>query len=178
MKSGSNLEKMLTAGHFAVTGELGPPRGNNVEEVRHKAAHLKGIVESVNITDNQTAVVRMASWAACKILIDEGLEPNLQMVARDRNRIALQSDILGATALGIKNVLCLSGDHQRFGDHPEGKNVYDLDSLQLLDTLRKMRDEKTFLNGKELDGAPEIFLGAAENPFAEIGRASCRERVS
>jgi methylenetetrahydrofolate reductase (NADPH) len=167
MKSGSNLEKMLTAGHFAVTGELGPPRGNNVEEVRHKAAHLKGIVESVNITDNQTAVVRMASWAACKILIDEGLEPNLQMVARDRNRIALQSDLLGATALGIKNVLCLSGDHQRFGDHPEGKNVYDLDSLQILDTFRKMRDEKTFLNGKELDGAPEIFLGAAENPFAD-----------
>jgi methylenetetrahydrofolate reductase (NADPH) len=167
MKSGSNLEKVLTADHFAVTGELGPPRGNNVEEVRHKAKYLKGIVESVNITDNQTAVVRMASWAACKILIDEGLEPNLQMVARDRNRIALQSDILGATALGIKNVLCLSGDHQRFGDHPEGKNVYDLDSLQLLDTLRKMRDEKTFLNGKELDGAPDIFLGAAENPFAD-----------
>ncbi len=167
MKSGSNLEKMLSAGHFAVTGELGPPRGNNAEEVRHKAKHLKGIVESVNITDNQTAVVRMASWAACKILIDEGLEPNLQMVARDRNRIALQSDLLGATALGIKNVLCLSGDHQRFGDHPEGKNVYDLDSLQLLDTFRKMRDEKTFLNGKELDGAPEIFLGAAENPFAD-----------
>jgi len=166
MKSGSNFEKVLSAGHFAVTGELGPPRGSNVEEVRHKAAYLKGIVESVNITDNQTAVVRMASWAACKILIDEGLEPNLQMVARDRNRIALQSDILGATALGVKNVLCLSGDHQRFGDHPEGKNVYDLDSLQLLDTLRKMRDEKTFLNGKELDGAPEIFLGAAENPFA------------
>ncbi len=167
MKSGSNLEKMLSAGHFAVTGELGPPRGNNAEEVRHKAKHLKGIVESVNITDNQPAVVRMASWAACKILIDEGLEPNLQMVARDRNRIALQSDLLGATALGIKNVLCLSGDHQRFGDHPEGKNVYDLDSLQLLDTFRKMRDEKTFLNGKELDGAPEIFLGAAENPFAD-----------
>lgn len=167
MKAGSNLEKMLTAGHFAVTGELGPPKGNNAEEVRHKAAHLKGIVESVNITDNQTAVVRMASWAACKILIDEGLEPNYQMVCRDRNRLALMADILGATALGIKNVLCLSGDHQRFGDHPEGKNVYDLDSVQLLATFKKMRDEKKFLNDKELEGAPEIFIGAAANPFAD-----------
>jgi len=167
MKAGSNLEKVLREGHFAVTGELGPPRGNNAEEVRHKALHLKGIVESVNVTDNQTAVVRMASWAACKILIEEGVEPNLQMVARDRNRIALQSDILGSTALGIKNVLCLSGDHQRFGDHPESKNVFDLDSIQLLDTFRKMRDEKIFLNGKELDGNPKVFLGAAENPFAD-----------
>ncbi|MCF8032404.1 MAG: methylenetetrahydrofolate reductase [Desulfarculaceae bacterium] len=167
MKAGSNLEKVLAAGHFAVTGELGPPMGNNVEEVRHKAGFLKGIVESVNITDNQTAVVRMASWAACKILIDEGLEPNYQMVCRDRNRLALMADILGATALGIKNVLCLSGDHQRFGSHPESKNVYDLDSVQLLAAFQKMRDEKKFLNDKDLDGAPEIFIGAASNPFAD-----------
>ncbi len=167
MKAGSNLEKVLEAGHFAVTGELGPPRGNNVEEVKHKASFLKGIVESVNITDNQTAVVRMSSVAACKILIDEGLEPNLQMVCRDRNRIALQSDLLGATALGCKNVLCLSGDHQRFGDHPEGKNVFDLDSMQLIAMMKKMRDEKVFLNDKELDGAPAIFIGAAANPFAD-----------
>ncbi len=167
MKAGSRLEKVLAAGHFAVTGELGPPRGNNVEEVRHKAAHLKDIVESVNITDNQTAVVRMASWAACKILIDEGLEPNLQMTVRDRNRIALQSDLLGATALGCKNLLCLSGDHQRFGDHPEGKNVFDLDSIQWLALCKKMRDEGKFLNDKELDGAPKIFIGAAANPFAD-----------
>lgn len=167
MKAGSNLEKVLAAGHFAVTGELGPPRGNNVEEVKHKAAFLKGIVESVNITDNQTAVVRMSSVAACKLLIDEGLEPNLQMVCRDRNRIALQSDLLGATALGCKNVLCLSGDHQRFGDHPEGKNVFDLDSMQLIAMMKKMRDEKVFLNDKELDGAPEIFIGAAANPFGD-----------
>ncbi len=167
MKAGSNLEKVLTAGHFAVTGELGPPRGNNAEEVRKKAEHLKGIVDSVNITDNQTAVVRMSSVAACKLLLEEGLEPNLQMVCRDRNRIALMSDLLGATALGIKNVLCLSGDHQRFGDHPEGKNVFDLDSMQLLATFKKMRDEKKFLNDKELDGAPEIFIGAAANPFAD-----------
>ncbi|RJX35606.1 MAG: methylenetetrahydrofolate reductase [Desulfarculus sp.] len=167
MKAGSNLEKVLSAGHFAVTGELGPPQGNKAEEVRHKAAHLKGIVESVNITDNQTAVVRMSSWAACKILLEEGLEPNYQMVCRDRNRLALMSDILGATALGIKNVLCLSGDHQRFGSHPESKNVYDLDSLQLLAAFKKMRDEKKFLNDKDLEGAPEIFIGAAANPFAD-----------
>ncbi|MBU2470076.1 MAG: methylenetetrahydrofolate reductase [Proteobacteria bacterium] len=167
MKAGSNLEKMLSAGHFAVTGELGPPQGNNVEEVRHKASFLKGIVESVNITDNQTAVVRMASWAASKILIDEGLEPNYQMVCRDRNRLALMADILGATALGIKNVLCLSGDHQRFGSHPESKNVYDLDSVQLLAAFKKMRDEGKFLNDKDLDGSPKLFIGAASNPFAD-----------
>lgn len=167
MKAGSNLEKMLEAGHFAVTGELGPPRGNDVEEVRHKAAHLKGIVESVNITDNQTAVVRMASWAASKILLDEGLEPNFQMTVRDRNRIGLQSDLLGATAMGIKNVLCLSGDHQRFGDHPEGKNVFDLDSMQWIALCKKMRDEGKFLNDKEMEGAPQIFIGAAANPFGD-----------
>ena len=167
MKAGSNLEKVLTAGHFAVTGELGPPRGNNVHEVQEKAEHLRGIVESVNITDNQTAVVRMSSVATSKILLDMGIEPNLQMVCRDRNRIALQSDLLGATALGLKNVLCLSGDHQRFGDHPEGKNVFDLDSMQLIAMMKKMRDEKAFLNDKELDGAPEVFIGAAANPFAD-----------
>ena len=167
MKAGSNLEKVLEAGHFAVTGELGPPRGNNVEEVKHKAEFLRGIVESVNITDNQTAVVRMSSVGASKLLLDLGLEPNLQMVCRDRNRIALQSDLLGATALGLKNVLCLSGDHQRFGDHPEGKNVFDLDSMQLIATFKKMRDEGKFLNDKELDGAPRIFIGAAANPFGD-----------
>ncbi len=166
MKAGSNLEKVLAGGHFAVTGELGPPRGNRGDEVRRKAALLRGVVDAVNLTDNQTAVVRMASWGAGKILLEEGLEPNYQVVCRDRNRLALMSDLLGATALGIKNVLCLSGDHQRFGDHPEAKNVFDLDSLQLLALFRKMRDEKRFLNDKELDGAPEIFLGAASNPFA------------
>ncbi|ADK85588.1 methylenetetrahydrofolate reductase [Desulfarculus baarsii DSM 2075] len=167
MKAGSNLEKVLRAGHFAVTGELGPPRGNHADEVRKKAAHLLGAVDSVNITDNQTAVVRMASWAACKLILDQGLEPNLQMVCRDANRLGLMANILGATALGIKNVLCLSGDHQRFGDHPEAKNVHDLDSVQLLATFKKMRDEKKFLNDKELEGAPEIFIGAAVNPFGD-----------
>lgn len=167
MKAGSNLEKVLEAGHFAVTGELGPPRGNDAHEVLEKAQHLKGVVDSVNITDNQTSVVRMASWAASKLILDDGIEPNLQMVCRDANRLGLMANILGATALGIKNVLCLSGDHQRFGDHPEAKNVYDLDSMQLLATFKKMREEKKFLNDKDLEGAPEIFIGAAVNPFGD-----------
>ncbi|HSO66885.1 MAG TPA: methylenetetrahydrofolate reductase, partial [Desulfatirhabdiaceae bacterium] len=139
MKSGSNLEKVLLAGHFAFTGELGPPRGTDAEEVRKKASFLKGHVDAVNITDNQTAVVRMASWAASLIALQEGLEPNYQMVCRDRNRLAMQSDILGAYALGIRNMLCLSGDHVKFGDHPNAKGVFDIDSMQLISTVKRMR---------------------------------------
>jgi methylenetetrahydrofolate reductase (NADPH) len=167
MKSGSNLEKVLTAGHFAFTGELGPPRGAHGEEVRKKAAHLKGRVDSVNITDNQTAVVRMSSWASCIILLQEGIEPNYQMVCRDRNRLAMQSDILGAYALGIRNILCLSGDHCQFGDHPTAKGVFDIDSMQLISMVKKMRDEGKFMSGAELDGPPKMFIGAASNPFAD-----------
>jgi methylenetetrahydrofolate reductase (NADPH) len=161
------LEKVLSAGHFAFTGELGPPRGAHAEEVRKKAVHLKGRVDSVNITDNQTAVVRMASWAACLLLIQEGIEPNFQMVCRDRNRLAMQADILGAYALGIRNILCLSGDHCQFGDHPTAKGVFDIDSMQLISMVKKMRDEGKFLSGTELDGPPKMFIGAASNPFAD-----------
>lgn len=167
MKSGSNLEKVLKAGHFAFTGEVGPPRGTNVEAVRKKAGHLKGKVDSVNITDNQTAMVRMSSWAASLILLSEGLEPNYQMVCRDRNRLAMQSDILGASAHGIKNMLCLSGDHQQFGDHPQAKGVFDIDSMQLINMVKKMRDDGKFLGGADIDSPPEIFIGAAANPFAD-----------
>ncbi len=167
MKSGSNLEKVLSAGHFAFTGELGPPRGAHAEEVRKKAVYLKGRVDSVNITDNQTAMVRMASWAASLILIQEGLEPNFQMVCRDRNRLAMQADVLGAYAMGIRNMLCLSGDHCQFGDHPTAKGVFDIDSMQLIATVKKMRDEGKFLSGADLDGKPQIFIGAASNPFAD-----------
>jgi methylenetetrahydrofolate reductase (NADPH) len=167
MKAGSNLEKILTAGHFAFTGELGPPRGTDGEEVRKKAAFLKGNVDAVNITDNQTAVVRMASWAACIILIQEGIEPNFQMVCRDRNRLAMQADILGAYAHGIRNMLCLSGDHCQFGDHPQARGVFDIDSMQLISMVKKMRDEGKFLGGADLEHPPKIFIGAAANPFAD-----------
>jgi methylenetetrahydrofolate reductase (NADPH) len=167
MKSGSNLEKVLTAGHFAFTGELGPPRGTDADEVRKKASHLKGMVDAVNITDNQTAVVRMSSWAASIIILQEGLEPNYQMVCRDRNRLAMQSDILGAYAHGIRNMLCLSGDHQKFGDHPQAKGVFDIDSMQLIGMVKRMRDEGKFLGGTEIGHPPKIFIGAAANPFAD-----------
>jgi methylenetetrahydrofolate reductase (NADPH) len=167
MKSGSNLEKILRAGHFAFTGELGPPRGSNVAAVREKAKPLVGNVDAVNITDNQTAMVRMSSWAASLIAIQEGLEPNYQMVCRDRNRLAMQGDVLGASAMGIRNMLCLSGDHMLFGDHPQAKGVFDVDSTQLINIVKNLRDEAQFLSGQPVDEAPKIFIGAAANPFAE-----------
>lgn len=167
MKAGSNLEAVIAAGHFAVTSEAGPPRGANVAAVREKAGILKGYVDACNVTDNQTSVVRMSSIAACKIVMEEGLDAVMQMVCRDRNRIALQSDILGAAALGIKNILCLSGDHQTFGDHKTAKNVYDIDSIQLVRTVARMRDDGKFLGGDDIDGRPLMFVGAAANPFAD-----------
>jgi methylenetetrahydrofolate reductase (NADPH) len=152
-----------------VTGELGPPRSSSREEVVEKAKHLKGNVDSVNITDNQTAVVRMSSLAAGLILQGEGTEANMQMVCRDRTRIAMQSDILGAAALGINNLLVLSGDHQKFGDHPQSKNVFDLDSVNLIAAVKMMRDERRLLSGQEMpEGTePRLFIGGAYNPFAD-----------
>jgi methylenetetrahydrofolate reductase (NADPH) len=173
MKSGSRLEKLLTAGHFVVTGELGPPKGADVAVVEKKANLLKGNVDSINVTDNQTAIVRMSSIAVSALLVRMGLEPNMQMVCRDRNRIAMQSDIFGAYALGIRNILCLSGDHQKFGNHPTAKNVFDLDSIQLIQTVKKMRDEHKVLGGDEIEGAPQMFIGAAANPFAD----PCEDRA-
>lgn len=167
MKSGSNLERVLTEGKFAVTGELGPPRGADVDAVKEKAQYLKGMVDAVNVTDNQTAVARMSSVATSVLAIQEGLEPNFQMVCRDRNRIAMQADILGASALGIRNMLCLSGDHQTFGEDPKSKKVFDIDSMQLIALVKKMRDESKFIGGQEITGAPKLFIGAAANPFAE-----------
>jgi methylenetetrahydrofolate reductase (NADPH) len=168
MKSGSNLERVFAKGEFAITGELGPPKGSDVEEVKKKAAMLKGFVDAVNITDNQTAVVRMSSIAASKICLEEGLEPVMQMVCRDRNRIGIQSDILGAAAFGLKNLLCLSGDHQSFGNQGGGKNVYDIDSIQLISTVKRMRDDKKLIDSDdELEGDVPMFIGAAANPFAE-----------
>ncbi len=167
MTAPGNLERVLIEGGFAVTAECGPPRGADPDAIRRKGEYLKGSVDAVNVTDNQTAVVRMSSMAACLILKEMGLEPVLQMTVRDRNRIALQSDILGAAALGIRNILCLTGDHQSFGDHPGAKNVHDIDSIQLIDTVRTMRDEGRFLGGDEIKGRPELFIGCVENPFAD-----------
>jgi len=167
MKSGSNLERLLEKGEFVITGELGPPKGPDADVVKKKAHMLKDNVDAVNITDNQTAIVRMSSIAACKILIDEGLEPNMQMVARDRNRIAMMSDIFGASALGIKNMLCLSGDHQAFGNHPEAKNVFDIDSIQMIYMVKTMRDENEVISGDKIEGHLKMFIGAACNPFAD-----------
>jgi len=167
MKSGSNLEKILTSGEFAVTGELGPPKNADPEVVRKKARQLKGHVDAVNITDCQTAIVRMSSIAAGLIAQSEGVEPVVQMTCRDRNRIGMQSDILGAAALGLKNLLCLTGDHQKFGNHPGSKGVFDMDSIQLLGMVRDMRDEKKFQCGEEIkSNEPRLFLGCAANPFA------------
>jgi methylenetetrahydrofolate reductase (NADPH) len=167
LTAGSNLEKILTSGQKAVTCECGPPRGADAEHFRHKAAYLKDCADAVNVTDNQTAVVRFCSLAACTILIDMGIEPLLQMVTRDMNRIALQSNVLGAAAVGIKNMLCLTGDHNSFGDHPQSKNVHDLDSVQLLHCVKTMRDEGKMISGTEVDGRPAMFIGAAANPFAD-----------
>ncbi len=168
LKSGSNLEKLLRKGEFVVTSELGPPRGASREAVEKKAELLKGYADAFNLTDCQTAMVRLSSIASGAILLNMGMEPVVQLTCRDRNRIAMQSDILGAAALGMKNLLCLTGDHQCFGDHPEAKGVFDLDSINQLDMFRQMRDEKTFQSGEELKTEePKLFLGAAENPFAD-----------
>jgi methylenetetrahydrofolate reductase (NADPH) len=167
LKTESKLEKILAAGHLAVTSECGPPRGSDPEVIKKKGELLKDYVDAINVTDNQTSVTRLSSLAACIHLKLMGVEPVLQMVTRDRNRIALQSDILGAASFDINNILCLSGDHQVFGDCPGGQNVFDLDSMQLLQTVRYMRDNGKFLGGDEINRPPRMFAGAAANPFAE-----------
>ncbi len=166
-KTPSKLEKILAAGHLAVTSECGPPRGSDGDVITKKAEMIKDYVDAINITDNQTSVTRLCSLAAVIRLKLMGLEPILQMVTRDRNRIALQSDILGAASFDIHNILCLSGDHQSFGDSPQGQNVFDLDSMQLAQTVRYMRDEGKFLGGDDIDRPPQMFVGAAANPFAD-----------
>jgi methylenetetrahydrofolate reductase (NADPH) len=166
MKSNSRLEAVLSAGGFAVTAECGPPRGADAGSVIKKAELLKGFVDAANVTDNQTAMVRMSSMGASLHIKRAGLDPIMQMVCRDRNRIAMQSDILGAASHGIANLLCLSGDHQKFGDNPAAKNVFDLDSIQLIAMVKRMRDEELFMGGDKIKTAPKMFIGAAENPFA------------
>jgi methylenetetrahydrofolate reductase (NADPH) len=162
----SHLQAVLQRGRFAVTAEIGPPRGANIAPVRRKARMLHEWVDAANVTDSQSAVVRMPSWAGSLVAMQEGVEPVMQLQCRDRNRIALQSDLLGAAALGIPNVLLLTGDHPRFGDHPDAKPVFDLDSIQLIWTARTMREQRKLLSGRELKPAPDWFIGAVENPFA------------
>ena len=166
-KTPSKLEKILASGHLAVTSECGPPRGSDPEAITKKAEMIRKHVDAINITDNQTSVTRLCSLASCIHLKMMGIEPTLQMVTRDRNRIALQSDILGAASFDIYNILCLSGDHQNFGDCPNGQNVFDIDSMQLIQTVRLMRDEGKFLGGDDINRPPRLFVGAAANPFAD-----------
>lgn len=166
LKSGSRLERLLAEGNFVVTGEVGPPKSSSSKGIRENAALLKDYVDAINLTDNQTAIVRLSSIAAAVHVISAGAEPVMQMTCRDRNRIAIQSDLLGAYSLGIRNVLCLSGDHQVFGNHPEAKNVFDIDSLQLVRATRDLREGK-FINGEKCRYNPKMFIGAAANPFAD-----------
>ncbi len=167
MKTESQLEKVLEAGEFAVTAECGPPKGSDTAVLEKKGRSLLGYVDAVNVTDNQTAIVRMSSLAACSVLKGIGHEPILQMVTRDRNRIALQSDIFGAYALGIKNILCLTGDHQCFGNQKQAIGVFDLDSIQLVNTVKNMRDRGVIIGEEAIQEPPRMFIGAAANPFAD-----------
>jgi methylenetetrahydrofolate reductase (NADPH) len=168
LSGASKLQQVIESGHFAVTGELGPPKSADIEVMKHHADGMRNHVEACNITDNQTAIVRTSSIACGATLMQMGMEPVIQMTVRDRNRICLQSDLLGAVALGMKNVLCLSGDHQMFGNEPASKGVYDIDSMQLIKALKDMRDEGKFIGGEELEHPlGNIFIGAVENPFAD-----------
>lgn len=167
MKTDSILEKILAAGHLGVTSECGPPRGCLPEKVKEKAEMLRGVVDAVNVTDNQTAMVRMSSFGACVFIKQMGLNPLLQMVTRDRNRLAMQSEIISAYSHGVDTMLCLSGDHPHFGDHPMAANVYDLDSVQLIHAVKTMRDEGLFQGGEKIQNPPKMFIGAAANPFAD-----------
>ena len=163
----SNLQKILEEGKFSVTAEIGPPMSADAEFVRQKARELKGIVDAANVTDNQTAIVRMSSIAASCLSKEEGVECVVQMTMRDRNRIALQSDLLGAWALGLRNLLILSGDHQSFGNHPQSKNVFDLDSIQFIKAMNILQNDGVFLGGSKCKNPPRFFLGATTNPFAD-----------
>jgi len=166
-KHRSNLERVLQLGKFAVTAEIGPPKGCDPRRITGKGMKLRGYVDAFNVTDNQTAVVRLSSWAGSYLLMKIGLEPIMQISCRDRNRIALQSDVLGAAAVGIKNILFITGDHQSFGNHPDAKGVYDLDSIQLIKIVKNMRDKGVFQNGEKiLATTPDVFIGGVANPFA------------
>jgi methylenetetrahydrofolate reductase (NADPH) len=162
----SKLKDSLSNGEFVVTSEVGPPKGVNVDKCLEEVEVLKDRVTAFNVTDLQSSVMRFGSLATCRLLIDRGMEPILQMTCRDRNRLALQSDLLSAYGLGIRNVLCLTGDHPSLGDHQQAKEVFDLDSVQLLAVAKTLQEGKD-MAGNELDGAPEFFLGAVVTPGAD-----------
>jgi methylenetetrahydrofolate reductase (NADPH) len=168
------LQQGLASGRFVVTAELSPPRGADVQDLQDKAAALRGWVDAVNVTDNQGAVVRMSSLAGSLLALRAGVEPIMQLTTRDRNRLALQSELLSAAALGIPNVLLLTGDHPTFGDHPDGKPVFDVDSIQLVWLARMMRDHGRLLSGKKVEPAPDFLIGAVENPTAPPERFRAR----
>ncbi len=162
----TNLQRVLETGGFAVAAEISPPRGVNPGAIKDNVRMLSDFVDALNVTDNQGASVRAASIPVCAVILEEGAEPVAQMTCRDRNRIGIQSDLLGAAILGIRNLLCLTGDHMRWGDHPHAKPVFAIDSLHLLRMAREMRDRGRLDNGRSVDPAPDFFLGAAANPFA------------
>jgi len=164
-KSGGRLERVLRSGRFAVTAELNPPDSADPQEVYDAAVVLSAVCDAINATDASAAHCHMSSVAICALLTRGGYEVIMQASCRDRNRIALQGDLLGAAAMGVSNVLCLTGDDVTTGDQPEAKRVFDFDSIQLLQTLRVMRDKGMFLSGRKLTVSPRLYLGAAANPF-------------
>jgi len=166
MTAASALRRSLESAQTTVTGEVGPPRGADPEAVRRKVEPLRGWLDAVNIPDGQSAHVRMSNWAGSLLALTAGVEPVMQLTCRDRNRIALQSDLMSAAALAIPNVVLMTGDHPRFGDHPDAKPVFDIDGVQLVWTARTMRDEGRLLSGRKLDPPPSWLIGTVENPFA------------
>jgi len=166
MRSGSRLERVLRSGRFAVTAELNPPDSADPRSVYRRAIVLAEVCDAINATDASGANVHMSSVAMCALLTHAGYEPVMQVSCRDRNRIAIQGDLLGAAALGVRNVLCLTGDGVQVGDQPDAKPVFDLDSISLLRAACILRDKGRFLSGRKLETPPRLFLGAAENPFA------------
>lgn len=164
------LRSRLASGQVVVTAEIGAPRGADPAAISAKAGPLRGWVDAVNVTDNQRASVRMCSLAGSVLVLAAGVEPVMQLTCRDRNRIALQSDLLGAAALGIRNVLLMTGDHPRSGDHPQAQPVFDLNSVQLAGAARDMRDHARLLSGGRLAAAPDWLIGAVENPAAPAAR--------
>lgn len=181
MKSGSKLERVLASGQFAVTGEAGPPRGSQAEVMLKKGGLLKDACDAVNVTDNQIAMVRMSSLAGCVLLQQAGAEPVLQLAMRDRNRLALQADVLGAAALGIRNVLCLAGDHQQLGNHPSSMGVYDIDPIHLIQAIKALRDEHRLMNGQSISGEVPMYIGAVTNPTVDatgLGLLGLRKKIA